>query len=90
MNFDQRVLSRADVLFREMGQEGILLSLETEQYFELNDTGVRMFNALLQAGSIQTAFEMLAAEYDTDADDLRRDLADLVQQLAKNRLIDLG
>lgn len=35
-----------DVLFRELDSEGVLLDLETERYYTLDDIGARMWQLL--------------------------------------------
>lgn len=67
--------------------ESVLLHLETETYFGLNQVGTRMWAVLTQAGSIGQAAELLLAEYEVEPEVLRRDLDALVDQLVQHRLL---
>ncbi|OLP15692.1 hypothetical protein BST81_25010 [Leptolyngbya sp. 'hensonii'] len=78
-----------DVLVRELDGESVILNLNTERYFGLNEMGTRMWSALTQSTSIQAAYETLLTEYDVDADLLRQDLQHLVEQLIEHGLVEI-
>ena len=65
----------------------MLLNLESESYFGLDDVGTRMWQALTSTSSTEAAFEMLLAEFDVEPDRLRSDLADFVHTLTEAGLI---
>ena len=73
------------VLVREMAGESVLLNLNSESYFGLDEVGTRMWAVLVDAPSVATAFDALSCEYDVDPEQLRVDLHSFVQ-----KLIDLG
>lgn len=83
----RRVLIPNGVMVRELGQESVLLNLESESYFGLDDVGTRMWNVLTQAPSIQSAYEQLLTEYHVDPAQLRVDLLDLVDRLTEDGLV---
>lgn len=85
----QRVSVADRVVFRELGEESVLLHLATGRYFGLDPVGTRMWSALEEAGTIEGAVATLAEEYDVGEDRLRRDLLELVEGLAERRLVDL-
>lgn len=88
--FDQRVLAPDAVLVRELDGESVLLHLDRESYFGLDDVGTRMWQVLTTAASVEAAYQALLAEYNVDPDLLRRDLADLVQQLVEQGLLEVA
>ena len=57
VSFSERLTVAPDVLFRLVGDEGVLLNLNTTLYLGLNPVGTRMWNALTSAGSIQAAYD---------------------------------
>jgi len=63
-----RVIQSANTLFEEAGGEGVLLNLETERYYILDDVGVRMWQELAESGDVIVAAEKLLAEFDVDRD----------------------
>jgi len=76
------------VLVRELDAESVLLNLNSEQYFGLDDVGTSILNALNQCHSIQDAFEKVLEEYDVDPDTLKRDMTDLIRKLLKQGLLE--
>lgn len=76
------------VLITETAGEAVLLDLESEHYFGLNEVGTRMWQALTETGSVDAAHAVLAAEFDVDADTLRRDLDALVEELLAAGLLE--
>lgn len=89
VDFTARVVVPDDTLMRELDGEAVLLNLANERYYGLNRVGTRMWLVLAASGSVQAAFEQLAAEYDVEPDRLRGDLVALVGQLAEQGLIQL-
>jgi hypothetical protein len=69
------------VLVREMQGESVLLDLATETYFGLDDVGSRMWVALTTTPSIDSACDLLVAEYDVDRERLDADLRAFTQKL---------
>jgi Coenzyme PQQ synthesis protein D (PqqD) len=87
VSFTERVTVAPDVLFRLVGEEGVLVNLNTEVYLGLNPVGTRMWNALSGASSIQSAYEELLREYEVEPAQLRADLEEFIDQLRSQKLI---
>ena len=77
------------VLVRELGAESVLLNLDTESYFGLDEIGTRMWAVLVSAPSLEAAFEILVDEYEVDPQELRKDLVAFVERLVEARLVEL-
>lgn len=90
ISFSQRVIAPEDVLVRELEEQSVLLNLETEQYFSLDEVGTRMWALLTDRGSIQAAYDALLAEYDVTPDLLRSDLIALIERLQEKGLLTLN
>lgn len=82
-----RIAARDGVMFREVAGEAVLLNLNSETYFGLDEVGTAMWNVLVGAASIEAAFEVLAGEFDVDPDTLRTDLSAFIAKLADAGLI---
>lgn len=78
------------VLVRELGGESVLLNLDSETYFGLDETGTRFWQALTSYPSLEEACRALVAEYEVDARRLERDLADLAERLVERGLLALA
>ena len=73
MSFQQRVTIAPDVLFRVIGDEAVLLNLESELYLGLDSVGTRMWLVLQESPTIQAGYDTLTGEYEVAPDVLRRD-----------------
>ena len=87
---DDRAFLTPRVLCKELGDEAILLDLETETYFGLNAVGNRLFKLLTGDGTIRDAFEAMLAEYEVSPDELERDMQSLIDDLVARGLLRIG
>ena len=55
-----------DVLFQELGSETVLLDLDNELYYALDEVGTRLWQPLAENGDPAAAMARLSAEYDVD------------------------
>jgi hypothetical protein len=90
VSFTQRVIAGENVMIREVDDEAVILDLNTEQYFGLDDVGTRMWQVLTEAPSIQSAFDTLLDEYEVDSDTLKHDLDTFIGELVNRALITLA
>lgn len=88
--FDANISVPDTTLIQESSGESVVLSLTSESYYGLDDTGTRMWNTLTTADSIQQAYESLLAEYDVDESTLRADFETFIADLVKNQLIEIS
>jgi hypothetical protein len=88
VTFSARVRVVPDVLFRLVGEEGVLLNLTTGMYLGLNLVGTRMWNVVVDASSIQAAYDELLQEYEVEPAQLRADLEEFIDQLLDQKLIE--
>jgi hypothetical protein len=87
MSFTERATAPAHVLVRFLDRESVLLNLETEQYFGLDETGTRMWQLVTASPSIDTAYQELLAEFDVEPELLRSNLTELLGQLVESGLL---
>ncbi|HEX6717649.1 MAG TPA: PqqD family protein [Pyrinomonadaceae bacterium] len=81
VSFSDRVRVPEDVLISKVQEESVILNLDTERYFGLDDVGTTFLSVLTTSDSIETAYNKLLDEYDVDGDVLRTDLLALVENL---------
>jgi len=79
----------AQVLFRQLDDEAVLLDLKSGTYFGLNDLGARIWQLILEHGSLSRVRDVLVQEYATDGSVIERDLLELGRQLIERRLVDV-
>ena len=87
--FSQRVLVPDDVLVRRLEGESVLLNLNNECYYGLDQVGTRMWQVLTTSTSIESAFNLLLEEYEVEPEKLRGDLQTLLNDLAEHGLIQI-
>jgi len=89
-SFSQNVTIPEDVVFRDLDGESVLLNLDNENYYGLDEMGTRMWHVLTNSKSIQEGYEILLSEYDTAPDKLHKDIIRLIEELATQGLLKLN
>jgi hypothetical protein len=79
----------AHVLVRFLDRECVLLNLETERYFGLDETGTRMWQLVTGSSSVDAAFQELLAEFDVEPELLKANLSELMGRLVENGLLEV-
>ena len=87
ISFSDRVRVPDDVLISNLQEESVILNLNSERYFGLDDVGTRMLSVLAESNTIEAAYERLRAEYDVDPQLLRNDLTSLIENLLQQGLV---
>ena len=89
ISFTDRVAVPDGVLISNLQDESVILNLDSERYYGLDDVGTRMLSALSTSNSIGAAYELLLEEYDVEGEVLRRDLLSLVEQLVNQGIVSI-
>ena len=77
------------VLVRDLAGESVLLNLNSESYFGLDEVGTRMWTVLTASPSVEAAFDTLLIEYEVDPVQLRNDLHNFIEKLVDLGLLDV-
>ena len=78
-----------EVLSQEVNGETVLLDLEGESYFGLNEVGTRIWQLIQSEQTVAGALDTLSDEYDVSRGQLERDLSELLDKLSGAGLINL-
>lgn len=89
LNKNMKIAIAKDVLIQDLGGESVLLNLNSEQYFGLDDVGTRMWSILTEVGELEAAQERLSLEYDVEPEVLRQDLQELIEKLIEHGLVEV-
>jgi len=84
---NQTVQVLPDVLSQEVSGETVLLDLNNENYFGLNDVGTRIWQLLQEQSDLEVIYDIMLDEYEVDAKRLREDFDDIIKQLIDTGLI---
>ena len=87
ISFSDRVTVPDDVLISHLQEESVILNLDSERYYGLDDIGTRFLSVLTTSDSIETAYDRLRHEYDVDPQVLRADLVALIEKLIDQGLL---
>ena len=87
---NDRLVQPAHVLVRFLDKEAVLLNIDTERYFGLDETGTRMWQLVTAAPKIEVAYQQLLDEYDVEPELLRENLTELLDRLVENGMLRAG
>jgi len=87
LGLSQKVSLAEDVLIQELSGESVLLNIDSEQYFGLDEVGSRMLSVLTESESIQAANDILLQEYEVEPTQLEKDLLELIEKCVKHGLV---
>ena len=77
-----------EVLFQEVGGETVLLDLDSEQYFGLDEVGTRIWALLGEGRCLDDIVATLLDEYDVEREQLSADVQELLAALLDAGLIE--
>ena len=87
ISFSDRVRVPDDVLISNLQEESVILNLDSERYYGLDNVGTRFLSVLNASESIEAAYEALRDEYDVDPQHLRKDLLELIENLLQQGIL---
>ena len=89
MNLDQKVTFAETVFAQEVDGEMVLLDMESENYFGLDEVGTAIWQAMQEYGSLQEVLNALLEQYDVEAEVLENDLEEFVGKLVESGLVEV-
>ena len=89
MELTARVRLAEDVLMQKVGDDAILLNLNTENYFTLDEVGTRIINTLQESDSVKQAIGKLVGIYEVDESKLTSDAIHLVEECQQHGLLQI-
>ena len=87
MNRHDRVAVRDGVMFNRVGEEVVLLDLDSGTYYGLDAVGGRLWDLITGTATVGEAIETMLGEYEVEADVLESDVMRLVAELEEKGLI---
>lgn len=76
-----------DVVYRELGEESVLVHLGTSRIYSLNETGARLWVLIGLGWERDRIEEQLVSEFDVDRDVVRAEVDALLAALADEGLV---
>ena len=87
MNLDQKITFAETVFAQEVDGEMVLLDMESENYFGLDEVGTAIWQAMQEKETLKEVFEVLLEQYEVEAEMLEHDLSDFVAKLVESGLL---
>jgi hypothetical protein len=89
ITLSSRVSAAKDQISSSLGDEEVILHLQSGTYYGLNEVGTRIWHLLQKPKPVSEIYEQLLLEYEIDAGQCERDVLALLQQLADQHLIEV-
>ena len=89
MNLNQTIALSPDVVSQKVSEETVLLDLESENYFGLDEVGTRIWQLIKETNELQSIFDTLLEEYDISEARLQLDLTTLLTEIEGLGLVTL-
>lgn len=86
VTFTRRVAVNAAVIDAKLGDEAVLLNVETGVYFGLDEIGTRIWDLLIAGVTPNEIVTQLLDEYDVEREQLCADVRDFLQALVRKGL----
>lgn len=87
MDLTQKITFSQSVFAQEIDGEMVLLDMESENYFGLDEVGTSIWQAMQEKESLQEVFEVLMEQYEVEEEVLQKDLSDFVEKLLESGLV---
>jgi len=89
INLNQTIALSPDVISQEVSGETVLLDLESENYFGLDEVGTRIWQLIKETNDLNSIFKTLLTEYEVSEERLQQDLTVLLTEIEGLGLITL-
>ena len=82
-----RLIIPDHIMMRELDGEAVLLNVDTETYFGLDEVGTRMWRLLADTGSFTDTRAALLEEFEVEASVLDQDLNRIIGEMVNRGLL---
>uniref|UniRef100_UPI003564B5F8 PqqD family protein n=1 Tax=Sulfurovum sp. TaxID=1969726 RepID=UPI003564B5F8 len=89
MKLKQKINISDQVFAQEVDEEIVLLDMNSENYFGLDETGSAIWQQLSKTGSLQATYDALIEEYEIQPAQLEADIFAFVQTLVDAGLVEV-
>ena len=87
MNIDTRLSVPTQVMSRLVGDETVLLDLESGLYFGLDGVGKRIWESIGEGRTLGETAAVIVAEYEVEATQAEADVIDFTRDLVERGLL---
>jgi hypothetical protein len=80
-------LSNPDVVSTELGEEAVLLHLQSQRYYTVNETGLAIWSLLAEPRSLDEIVDALAQDFEVTREDARTAARAFLDELLADGLV---
>lgn len=90
LTLPKKIKISPQTLFQKLDDQAVILGLETESYYALDDVAARMWQVIDESdGDVGTTVQKLMTEYDVNNETLCKDMADWIGKLVELKLVEI-
>lgn len=89
MDLNQKITFADTVFAQEVDDEMVILDMESENYFGLDEVGTSIWQAMQENEILQEVFNTLLEQYEVEPEVLKKDLSDFVEKLLESGLVEV-
>ena len=89
MNLNQTITLSPEVISQEVSGETVLLDLDSENYFGLDEVGTRIWQLIKETSDLQAIYKTLLEEYEVEEERLQTDLELLLGEISTLGLVSM-
>lgn len=90
MNLTDKVTIPSQVMARQVGEETVILDLNSGTYFGLDPVGARIWTLLSEGKTAGEVCAVLLDEYEVEAERLQQDMSKLLDELVGRGLVKIN
>jgi len=87
MDLNKKITFADTVFAQEVDGEMVLLDMNSENYFGLDEVGTAIWQAMQDDSNLNKVFEVLLEQYEVEKDVLKNDLLTFVEKLEESGLV---
>ncbi len=89
MNLKQKITFSESVFAQEVDGEMVLLDMNSENYFGLDEVGTAIWQSMQEKETLQEVYDAMLEQYEVEPEILEKDLLDFTTKLEESGLISL-
>ena len=86
---DSTIVRSSDQVSTDLGGEAVILGIQSQEYFGLEDVGVRIWGIIREPKTVRDILDTLLNDYDVEPKRCESDLLAVLQEMAEEGLIEI-
>jgi Coenzyme PQQ synthesis protein D (PqqD) len=87
INQRQNLKVNPDVLFQRLEKDAVLLHMKTDRFYNLNRTGARFWELLIEGHDLVHIQEQMLREFEVEPSALEKEIKDMIVSLQNEDLV---